>query len=682
MARKVWYQKKDKAVGAVVGALLLASMGVTFFAAYTIWYIPTTTQTNQQHAFADQSGAFISMSQEINTFPIPGQKISQSVPLGIGGAPPFTQGTQTSLNYRNNTSAFSGTLSYSLDVTLKNTTNPASGGQNPVAELNITLANTQNVSEPSSYQQKLVIDSSSYSKYEAGNLQNIRFFYPNGTVIPSWLESGNTNTSTTTVYWLNLYSINGTTSTIATQEIVMKFFPKTTNMFNAFETGEAPQLSPIYAIFDDGPRVFPAYFNGDSGLRNFDNATGVTILQNTSTPYGTSTIHTISVTGYSTVKNGSFAGFAFKRSLPVAPVIVQSNFEALNSSEMGAAGLVNYSSGVLTGNAVSIDTGNGASYFAMEYINNGSQSTGLNSKGSVSNSWRYASLYYNNSTIPGFFGYIAPNINGVGGYNGTLTALPSLFNGSFYMGMVGKISKTAQWNERINWMRAMMQPSYGVMPVSTFAPLYIIPPHPFILTYSGTFSFSGSLESDLNSGGLSNTYLYLADGATINYQNGISNFLYGVPFNVSGNTGHTSFNTKAISMSLGQSVAPNIVDYGSTIVSIVATNVQSVNYTTGENLTLLTGGLEPFTSVVKYINLTSFSYTVNGFSSSAMNNSLHRSYDPNGAVKAGKWNFTVESSIMNAFFSNPSFTISLANTNVLSLQSVSVYISNMEVISI
>ena len=32
---------------------------------------------------------------------------------------------------------------------------------------------------------------SAYSKYEAPNLQDIQFSYSNGTIIPSWLESGN-----------------------------------------------------------------------------------------------------------------------------------------------------------------------------------------------------------------------------------------------------------------------------------------------------------------------------------------------------------------------------------------------------------------------------------------------------------------------------------------------------------
>jgi len=38
------------------------------------------------------------------------------------------------------------------------------------------------------YDQELTFNSSLYSRYEAPNLQNVEFFYPNGTVIPSWLE--------------------------------------------------------------------------------------------------------------------------------------------------------------------------------------------------------------------------------------------------------------------------------------------------------------------------------------------------------------------------------------------------------------------------------------------------------------------------------------------------------------
>ncbi|MGB9730125.1 MAG: hypothetical protein ACPL1B_09720, partial [Thermoprotei archaeon] len=61
--------------------------------------------------------------------------------------------------------------------------------------LPIKIYNNQSVSTQSPYQQMIVVNSSLYSRYEASNLQNIEFFYPNGTIIPSWLEMGNSNTA-------------------------------------------------------------------------------------------------------------------------------------------------------------------------------------------------------------------------------------------------------------------------------------------------------------------------------------------------------------------------------------------------------------------------------------------------------------------------------------------------------
>ncbi len=53
------------------------------------------------------------------------------------------------------------------------------------------IANTQSSPTPSPFQQIVYVNSSAYSAYEASDLQNVQFSYPNGTVIPSWIQSGN-----------------------------------------------------------------------------------------------------------------------------------------------------------------------------------------------------------------------------------------------------------------------------------------------------------------------------------------------------------------------------------------------------------------------------------------------------------------------------------------------------------
>ncbi len=103
----------------------------------------------------------------------------------------------------------------------------------------IKLYNNQSVNTSSPFQQEIVVNSSMYSSYEASNLSNIEFTYSNGTLIPSWLESGNTSTSVSTVYWLKTYGM-APNSNIT---VFMVFLPRNVIAFNGVNIGEAAQFS-------------------------------------------------------------------------------------------------------------------------------------------------------------------------------------------------------------------------------------------------------------------------------------------------------------------------------------------------------------------------------------------------------------------------------------------------------
>ena len=60
-----------------------------------------------------------------------------------------------------------------------------------VETITLNVTNTQNVATPSPYQQLVSVDSKTYDSYENNDLSNVQFTYANGTIIPSWLESGN-----------------------------------------------------------------------------------------------------------------------------------------------------------------------------------------------------------------------------------------------------------------------------------------------------------------------------------------------------------------------------------------------------------------------------------------------------------------------------------------------------------
>ena len=127
---------------------------------------------------------------------------------------------------------------------------------NIVAAAPIVLTNGQNVATPAPFQQMVSVDMSKYSSYAAPNLQNIEFFYTDGTLIPSWLESG--SSSTTATWWLSIASGIGANSSLT---VYMGFALQSVNLFDGVTVGEAPQLSGTYGQYDNGAKVFSFYEN-------------------------------------------------------------------------------------------------------------------------------------------------------------------------------------------------------------------------------------------------------------------------------------------------------------------------------------------------------------------------------------------------------------------------------------
>ncbi len=120
----------------------------------------------------------------------------------------------------------------------------------------IKLSNRQTVATPAPFQQEITINSSRYAPYERANLSNVEFFGRGGGVIPSWLESGASNNSTNSIYWLNLSSGIPARSKLT---VYMGFLANGTAM-NGINVGEAPELTPgAYGSLDSGAAVFESY---------------------------------------------------------------------------------------------------------------------------------------------------------------------------------------------------------------------------------------------------------------------------------------------------------------------------------------------------------------------------------------------------------------------------------------
>jgi hypothetical protein len=114
------------------------------------------------------------------------------------------------------------------------------------------------------YDQQVVLNSKQYAAWLNANFSNVLATYAvSGTPIYGWIESGASNTSSNTTLWLRLGSIAaGGTAYLALDCLTKSYF----GLSESGWMGESPLLSPAYAEFDNGWRVFNFYdnFSGSS----------------------------------------------------------------------------------------------------------------------------------------------------------------------------------------------------------------------------------------------------------------------------------------------------------------------------------------------------------------------------------------------------------------------------------
>ena len=131
---------EDSAVSEIIGALLLFAIGTTVLTGFILWYVPSTGMTNDQGYQSATQSAFTTLDSKILSPSLaPGSAVSQSFPLGVSGAPPFSSPTDSSLCYSNNFSASmkeNYSLNYYNRITYVNNTD--------VANANATNSNIYN----------------------------------------------------------------------------------------------------------------------------------------------------------------------------------------------------------------------------------------------------------------------------------------------------------------------------------------------------------------------------------------------------------------------------------------------------------------------------------------------------------------------------------------------------------
>ncbi len=151
------------------------------------------------------------------------------------------------------------------------------------ANVSMVIYNKQPVPTPSPFQQLINASNYIYSGKANSNFSNVEFFYQNGTIIPSWLESY--NYSKAALWWLKL---SGGIPANSSLTIYMGFTANDTNLLNQQITGEAPQLSSQYGKYDDGADVFVRYwdFSGTSLPSAFTAWNGPNTCNGVFHPYG------------------------------------------------------------------------------------------------------------------------------------------------------------------------------------------------------------------------------------------------------------------------------------------------------------------------------------------------------------------------------------------------------------
>ncbi|MCL4373194.1 DUF2341 domain-containing protein, partial [Candidatus Parvarchaeota archaeon] len=155
----------------------------------------------------------------------------------------------------------SGNKNYTADsITIKRTIYPSLASFLEYY-IPINIKNMQHNATSQPFQQMVNFSYSAYKKYvnlsSGHDFQNLEFInMTNDKVIDSWLEN---YTSKYAIFWIKLP--NGIPANATLTNIAIGFASNTTDLFNNKTTGEAPQLSPTYAEYDDGINVFNYYEN-------------------------------------------------------------------------------------------------------------------------------------------------------------------------------------------------------------------------------------------------------------------------------------------------------------------------------------------------------------------------------------------------------------------------------------
>jgi len=160
-------------------------------------------------------------------------------------------------------------IAFILIFTINLTLNNSHASSSSIYQVPFNIINNQNVSTPNPFQQLFIINENNYKGLIIynGSFANFEFTYPNGQIIPAWIELNN---SGNILVWLKLGSIPAYSSI----SIYLDIYLSDINLLSSSGTtgiGENPKLSKIYGEYDDGASVFDFYDNFAGNLLNGNN---------------------------------------------------------------------------------------------------------------------------------------------------------------------------------------------------------------------------------------------------------------------------------------------------------------------------------------------------------------------------------------------------------------------------
>ncbi len=312
------------------------------------------------------------------------------------------------------------------------------------------------------FQQMINITESSFSSYLTynSNFANFEYFYANGTIIPSWIES---NDSGKLVTWAKL---SKSIPALSNATIYLGFAPKTTNLLSSSGTtgiGEAPQLTcgntatsscPTYAEYDDGAKVFNDYWNFagtslPSGLSYVNSGSTITINN------GATVTQPASSSGYAWIYTTSAVASGQIIETTILPSTSEVNTR-LGWSTSTSLGWQNTSYN-------SYDNNIGSDFNINGVVVTSSSAVGFTATPSVSTSLQGIFSFAWLATGSQWYAYNYQTATS----SDTTASIASSLYGFFGVGTVGYRSGSTN-SQSIYWLRIRAYPPNGVMPSITF----------------------------------------------------------------------------------------------------------------------------------------------------------------------------------------------------------------------